>query len=114
MKGLVKTRLNLEMAVEPSIVAIAIATRPDQVTLVPERRAELTTEGGLDAVGQRDRVTEAVKRLHDAGLEVSLFLDPDLKQIEVAAALGVAAVELHTGAMRKLAQACIERPSSTR
>jgi pyridoxine 5-phosphate synthase len=97
LKIFVKTRLNLEMSIEPAIVEIAIATRPQQVTLVPERRAELTTEGGLDVVGQRDRVAEAVRRLHDAGLEVSLFLDPDLKQIEVGAALRVAAVELHTG-----------------
>jgi pyridoxine 5-phosphate synthase len=97
LKETVQTRLNLEMAAEPSIVAIAIATGPDQVTLVPERRAELTTEGGLDVVGQRGRVAEAVGRLRDAGLEVSLFIDPDLRQVEASASLGIAAVELHTG-----------------
>jgi pyridoxine 5-phosphate synthase len=97
LKETVATRLNFEMSIEPAIVEIAIATRPQQVTLVPERRAELTTEGGLDVLGHRARVSETVKRLHDAGLEVSLFLDPDLKQIEVGAELGVAAVELHTG-----------------
>jgi pyridoxine 5-phosphate synthase len=97
LKETVATRLNFEMSIEPAIVEIAIATRPHQVTLVPERRAELTTEGGLDVLGHRARVSETVKRLHDAGLEVSLFLDPDLKQIEVGADLGVAAVELHTG-----------------
>jgi pyridoxine 5-phosphate synthase len=97
LRETVRTRLNLEMSVEPAIVEIAIATRPDQVTLVPERRAELTTEGGLDVVGQRARVEEAVKRLHDAGLEVSLFIDPDPRQVDASAALGVAAVELHTG-----------------
>ena len=97
LRETVRTRLNLEMSVEPAIVAIAIATRPDQVTLVPERRAELTTEGGLDVVGQRARVEDAVKRLHDAGLEVSLFIDPDTRQVEASADLGVAAVELHTG-----------------
>jgi pyridoxine 5-phosphate synthase len=97
LKETVSTRLNLEMAVDPAIVAIAIDARPDQVTLVPERRAELTTEGGLDVVAHRARVAEAVARLHDAGLEVSLFLDPDPRQVEVAIALRVAAVELHTG-----------------
>jgi pyridoxine 5-phosphate synthase len=97
LRETVQTRLNLEMSVEPAIVEIAIATRPDQVTLVPERRAELTTEGGLDVVGQRGRVEEAVRRLHGAGLEVSLFIDPDIRQVEASAALGVAAVELHTG-----------------
>lgn len=97
LRETVQTRLNLEMSVEPAIVEIAIATRPDQVTLVPERRAELTTEGGLDVVGQRARVEDAVRRLHGAGLEVSLFIDPDPRQVEASAALGVAAVELHTG-----------------
>jgi pyridoxine 5-phosphate synthase len=97
LKETVQTRLNLEMSVEPSILEIAVAARPDQVTLVPERRAELTTEGGLDVVGQRARVEEAVKRLHDAGLGVSLFIDPDRKQVEASAGLGVMAVELHTG-----------------
>ena len=67
LRETVQTRLNLEMSVETEIVEIAIATRPDQVTLVPERRAELTTEGGLDVVGQRVRVEEAVRRLHDEG-----------------------------------------------
>lgn len=89
--------LNLEAAVEPEIVAIVLQFRPDQVTFVPERRAELTTEGGLDVVGQRARVAEAVARCRDAGLSVSLFIDPDPAQIEASAALGVAAVELHTG-----------------
>jgi pyridoxine 5-phosphate synthase len=97
LRETVSARLNLEHSIDPAIVAIAIEARPDQVTLVPERRAELTTEGGLDVVGQRDRVAEAVKRLVDAGLEVSLFIDPSLRQVEASAALGVTAVELHTG-----------------
>jgi pyridoxine 5-phosphate synthase len=97
LRETVQTRLNLEMATDPAIVAIAIAVRPDQVTLVPERRAELTTEGGLDVVGQRARVSEAVARLKDAGLEVSLFIDPEPAQVEAARQLGAAAVELHTG-----------------
>jgi len=97
LRETVATRLNLELSVDPGVLAVAIAARPDQVTIVPERRAELTTEGGLDAVGGRDRVASAVARLRDANLEVSLFLDPDPRQVEAAAALGAAAVELHTG-----------------
>jgi pyridoxine 5-phosphate synthase len=97
LRETVRTRLNLEMSVEPEIVAIAIGARPDQVTLVPERRAEVTTEGGLDVVGRRARVGEAVARLRDAGLEVSLFIDPDPAQVEASRQLGVHAVELHTG-----------------
>ncbi len=97
LRQTVQCRLNLELAVEPSIVAIALEVRPEQVTFVPERRAELTTEGGLDVVGQRARVAEAVARCRDAGIEVSLFIDPSPRQVEASAALGVAAVELHTG-----------------
>jgi pyridoxine 5-phosphate synthase len=97
LRETVATRLNLEAAVDPAIVAIALEAKPDQVTFVPERRAELTTEGGLDVVGQRARVAEAVARCRDAGLEVSLFIDPDPARVEASAALGVAAVELHTG-----------------
>jgi pyridoxine 5-phosphate synthase len=93
----VQCRLNLEMAVEPSIVAIALEYRPHQVTFVPERRAELTTEGGLDVVGQKSRVADAVAACREAGLEVSLFIDPSPEQVEASAELGVAAVELHTG-----------------
>src|SRR4051794_8448718 len=97
LRETVRTRLNLEMAVEPSIVAIALEVRPDQVTFVPERRAELTTEGGLDVVGQRSRVADAVARCREAGLEVSLFIDPNLDQVAASGELGVSAVELHTG-----------------
>jgi pyridoxine 5-phosphate synthase len=97
LRETVQTRLNLELAVEPSIVAIALEVRPDQVTFVPERRAELTTEGGLDVVGQRSRVAEAVARCRDAGLEVSLFIDPSPEQVAASAEVGARAVELHTG-----------------
>jgi pyridoxine 5-phosphate synthase len=97
LKETVRVRLNLEMSVEPSIVAIATEIRPDQVTLVPERRAELTTEGGLDVIRQLARVEEAVKRCRDAGVEVSLFIDPDPRQVEASHELGAVAVELHTG-----------------
>jgi pyridoxine 5-phosphate synthase len=97
LRETVQVRLNLEMAVAPEIVELALQTRPDQVTLVPERREELTTEGGLDVAGQVDRVREAAYRLEGAGIEVSLFIDPDARQVEASIALGVAAVELHTG-----------------
>jgi pyridoxine 5-phosphate synthase len=97
LRETVQVRLNLEMAVEPSIVDLALGSRPDQVTLVPERREELTTEGGLDVAGQVARVGEAVRRIAGVGIEVSLFIDPDPRQVEAAIAMGVAAVELHTG-----------------
>src|SRR4051812_7711802 len=97
LRETVQVRLNLEAAAAPEIVAIALEVRPHQVTFVPERRAELTTEGGLDVVGQQAKVAEAVARCRDGGLEVSLFIDPDEAQVEAAAALGAVAVELHTG-----------------
>jgi pyridoxine 5-phosphate synthase len=97
LRQTVQVRLNLELAVEPEIVAVALELRPDQVTFVPENRAELTTEGGLDLVSQRSRVGEALARCRDAGLEVALFIDPDPKQVEVAVELGAAAIEFHTG-----------------
>jgi len=97
LRETVRTRLNLEISVEPAVVAVAEAVRPDQVTLVPENRAELTTEGGLDVVGQFDRVASAVGRCRDAGLEVSLFIDPSPDQVEASLRAGAQAVELHTG-----------------
>jgi pyridoxine 5-phosphate synthase len=97
LRQTVQVRLNLELAVEPAVVAIALELRPDQVTFVPERREELTTEGGLDVDGQRDRVGEAVKRCRESGIETALFINPDPRQVEAALALGVAALELHTG-----------------
>jgi pyridoxine 5-phosphate synthase len=93
----VQVKLNLESAITPAMTAIACRVKPDQVTLVPENRAEVTTEGGLDVVGQREAVAMAVGQLHDAGIAVSLFIDPDPAQIEASAALNVTAVELHTG-----------------
>jgi pyridoxine 5-phosphate synthase len=97
LRQTVQVRLNLELAVEPSIVTLAIEVRPDQATLVPERRAELTTEGGLDVLGNGERIAEAVARCRDAGIELALFLDPDPAQLEAGLALGVHAIELHTG-----------------
>lgn len=98
LRQTVTVKLNLELACDDDVLTIACQAKPYQATLVPERREEVTTEGGLDAVGMRSRVADAVARLRDAGIVVSLFLDPDLKQIDAAAAMGADAVELHTGA----------------
>jgi pyridoxine 5-phosphate synthase len=97
LRATVGVRLNLELSLDPGIVTVALAVRPDQATFVPERRAELTTEGGLDVAGQRARVGKAVARCKDAGIEVALFIDPDAKQVEAAIESGAQAVELHTG-----------------
>ncbi len=94
----VQTRLNLEMAVAPAMLKIACRLRPACVCLVPEKREEITTEGGLDVVGGLRKVRNAVSRLADAGIEVSLFIDPEIRQIEAASKSGAAFVELHTGA----------------
>jgi pyridoxine 5-phosphate synthase len=96
LRQIVTQRLNLEMAAVDAIVAIACEVRPEEATLVPERREELTTEGGLDVVTQHEAVRRAVDRLTAAGIEVSLFIDPDLRQIEKAKLLGATAVELQT------------------
>jgi len=93
----VNIKLNLEMATAPDIVDLACETTPDQVTLVPEKREEVTTEGGLDVVTHYESIKPAVSRLQDAGISVALFLDPDPSQIEAAAKMRVQAVELHTG-----------------
>jgi pyridoxine 5-phosphate synthase len=94
----VATKLNLEMAVTPAMVAFAERARPDDACFVPEKREELTTEGGLDVAGQQARIKEAVVRLQGSGTHVSLFIDPDPRQIEAAKAVGAHAVEIHTGA----------------
>ena len=97
LKQTVQTRLNLEAALDPAIVELALEIRPAQITFVPERREELTTEGGLDVLMHRQRVSEMVSRCREAGLEVSLFIDPDPDQVRISADLGAHAVELHTG-----------------
>jgi len=97
LRDVVKTRLNLEMGDTPSIREIALRLKPDIVCLVPERREELTTEGGLDVAGRRAVLAETRRRFNDAGIEVSLFLVPDPVQIEAAAEVGSQFVELHTG-----------------
>jgi pyridoxine 5-phosphate synthase len=98
LKAEVDAPLNLEMANAPEIVRLAIKVRPDEVCLVPERRQELTTEGGLDAAGQEDALAPTVRALTDAGIEVSLFVEAGARHLETAARLGVPMVELHTGA----------------
>lgn len=92
-----RTRFNLEMSLAKDIVDIACRVVPDQATLVPEKRQELTTEGGLDVSGQKSRVARAVEQLMKKKIEVSLFIEPSLKQIKAARDLNVRAVELHTG-----------------
>jgi pyridoxine 5-phosphate synthase len=97
LRRTVQVKLNLEMAVTDAMVDVACRVRPDQATLVPEGRQELTTEGGLDVEGQKHAVTEAVHRLQEAGIVVSHFIDPSPEQIEAAARTGAEAVEFHTG-----------------
>ena len=92
-----KVPLNLEMANSPEIVDIALAAKPAEVCLVPERRQELTTEGGLDAAGQFTALQPSIARLKAAGIVVSLFIEPALRQLDAAVALGAPVVELHTG-----------------
>src|SRR5437899_1060623 len=94
----IKTRLNLEMANAPEIIRIALELKPDIVCLVPERRQEVTTEGGLDVAGNLAAITDTRRRMNDAGIEVSLFIAPDATQIEAAARSGSQFIELHTGA----------------
>lgn len=98
LKGVVRTRLNLEMSVAPEIIKIASRIKPDQATLVPENRRELTTEGGLDVAANRDKIKKAVEKLTKSGIEVSLFIDPEKKQINSAKLTGARMIELHTGA----------------
>lgn len=93
----VRTFVNLELAVEDEIVALAEEWKPYEATLVPENRAEVTTEGGLDVAGSDERLRRAIPRLREAGTRVSLFIDPDIDAIDRAAAVGADAVELHTG-----------------
>ena len=93
----VQTRINLEMAVTEEMVGIALAARPYSATLVPEKRRELTTEGGLDVVRNLDAVGSAVRRLKAAGILVSLFVDADLDQVAASAEIGADAIEIHTG-----------------
>jgi pyridoxine 5-phosphate synthase len=89
--------LNLELATSPDVVALACRLRPYQATLVPERREEISTEGGLDLASPNPRLRETIRRLEEAGARISLFIDPDLRTVDAAKDLGVPAIELHTG-----------------
>ena len=109
LRETVKTKLDLEMAATDEIIAIARATRPELATLVPERRQELTTEGGLDVVGNLAGVRDAVARLKDRGIRVSLFVDPVAEQIDAAHAAGADTIEIHTGAYANAAGGAAQR-----
>jgi len=98
LRKTLKTRMNLELANTPEIIAIALKVKPDEVCMVPERREELTTEGGLDVAGQQHALAPVVAKLSAAGIAVSMFIAPDLRQVEASAAIGAPYIELHTGA----------------
>jgi pyridoxine 5-phosphate synthase len=110
LRQAIKTRLNLEMANSPEIVEIALQTKPDVVCLVPERRQELTTEGGLDVFAQEAALTDTTKEFGHHGIEVSLFIAPDLVQVEAAARVGAQFIELHTGSFAEHFQSQEQRP----
>lgn len=97
LRGVVATLLNMEMGATDEMIAIAERVRPDVISLVPERRAERTTEGGLDVTGQREQVAKAVEMAKRCGIRVSLFINPDVAVVEASAAAGAQQVELHTG-----------------
>lgn len=97
LRETITTKLDLEMVATPEIITIAKRIKPELATLVPERRTELTTEGGLDVVTLRQKLSRAIQQLHDSGIEVSLFVDPKRKQIEAAKEIGADIIEIHTG-----------------
>jgi pyridoxine 5-phosphate synthase len=103
------TKINLEMAVTPAMVAYAEKIRPHDACFVPEKREELTTEGGLDVVAHKIKMKDAVKKLQDRGIHVSLFIDPMQTQIETAKEVGADAIEIHTGAYCNVAMAARQR-----
>ncbi len=98
LKKIVSVRLNLEMALNDEIIDIAIDSSPDQITIVPEKRQELTTEGGLDVCANRKRLEEVVKKFKERAIEVALFIDPEADQVRAAAEVAADAIEIHTGA----------------
>ena len=97
LKKTVTTKLNMEMSIDPEIVDIACSVNPDQATLVPEKRLEVTTEGGLDVAGNTEGIKSCIERLKENDIEVSLFIDPDVRQIEASKKAGAEIVEFHTG-----------------
>lgn len=98
LRPLIRTRMNLECAITPEMLGIALRVKPQDVCLVPEKRTEITTEGGLDVITHREQVHSAIEQLLAAGIRVSLFVDPDPRQIDVAKEVGAHVIELHTGA----------------
>lgn len=102
LRQVVSTKLDLEMAAVEEIIGIALRIKPDLVTIVPEKRMELTTEGGLDVASDLSRFTDLVKRMHDSGIEVSFFVEPEIEQIEAVLRTGARVVELHTGVYSNL------------
>jgi len=103
LRGLLQTRMNLELAVTDEMLAIAAEVRPADCCFVPERRQEITTEGGLDVAARAARVRDATAQLRQAGVRVALFIDPDARQVEAAAHAGAPVIELHTGAYAEAA-----------
>jgi len=97
LNGILQTRMNLEMAVTDEMLGIAARVQPSDCCLVPERREELTTEGGLDVAGQQSRMSDACAQLAEAGVRVSLFIDADPEQVEAARSVGAPVIEIHTG-----------------
>jgi len=114
LKDMLNTRMNLEMAITDEMLAIAGKVKPEDCCLVPERREELTTEGGLDVLAQKDKVKHACQVLADAGVRVSLFIDADVKQIEAAAECGAPVIEIHTGHFADYASEDARRAELTR
>ncbi len=108
LKETVATRLNLEMSIAPEIVEIALTTQPHEATLVPEKREELTTEGGLDLSRDPDSVTRVVYQLRQAGVHVAVFIDPDFEQIDLAKAVGAQAIEFQTASYSEARGSAIE------
>ncbi len=105
LKHVLLVRLNFEMAAADEIIAIAHRTKPHTVCIVPEHREEVTTEGGLDVAAQQERLTEVVAGMHEHGIHVSMFIDPENAQVDASAATGADAVELHTGAYANASEA---------
>ena len=102
MRQMVKTRLNLEMAATKEMVLIALDTKPDKVSLVPEKREEITTEGGLDVIKHKNQLKDVIRKFHDQKIPVSLFIDPELAQVECSKTIGGDAIEINTGKYSEL------------
>jgi pyridoxine 5-phosphate synthase len=114
LRSSIMTKLNFEMGNTPEILDIAIKTRPEEICLVPEKRDEVTTEGGLDVVANKRELGITVQRLHAVGIRVSLFIDPETEQVDAAAELGVDMIELHTGRLANAFTENIERQELSR